>query len=203
MGLKGRGDARANFAFIEGQPVPETLKRFPRIVTVTLGPPKLKDSQFLGRFVVPAPQVYSATPHFGVPRWLKQGVSSQDPTGGSRHTGHSRSPAGHDPATGFAERFSAATDEARMLATYLANHGYGTRKIRHFLPFRDVDAAELARQVLSELSQMPERPSPGSQVEREMVRYLHGDCGAPLERIAKLLDGNTWENLSRIQTYIN
>ena len=92
--------------------------------------------------------------------------------------------------------------ETLRLATYLANQGYGIRKIGKFLPFGNSEAQSFAREILSEMRIQPERPAADSAAEREMVRYLHGDCGAPLERIARLLDGNTWENLDRIQAYI-
>ncbi len=104
---------------------------------------------------------------------------------------------------GFEQRFKADSAETHKLAHYLAHHGYGIRKLRDFLPFASSDAQALAREILREIIQMPARPVAGSDTEYEMVRYLHGDCGAPLERIAKLLDGNTWENLARIQAYTN
>lgn len=204
MGLKGRGEARVNFAFIEGQPVPQELQRFPRIVTVTLGAPKEKDSQRLGRFIVPAPQTYTAKPHFGVPQWLRQGapgVSLRQKQGIPGDDGDGVSEAGGTPGSGFEQRFGAHADETHRLALYLAQQGYGVRKIGKFLPFGNVEAEALARKILSGISQLHLRPVTGSAAEQEMVRYLHWDCGASLERIAKLLDGNTWENLSRIEKY--
>ena len=220
MGLKGRGEARANFAFIEGQSVTDEFKKFPRIVSVTLGAPKDKESQFLGKFVVPAPQVYSGTPHFGIPRFLgdgvpnalTQGVSSMYLAGVSDEKKpvsqgvssmypQSVSVDRYTPGTGYEQRFSVESDETRKLTQHLANQGYGIRKISRFLPFASSEAQDLARETLSEIQFQSQRPAANSEAERKMVRYLHWDCGAPLERIARLLDGNTWENLARIQAY--
>ena len=205
MGLEGRGDARENFAFIAAQRVPEKFKPFPRIVSVTLGPPKSAGSEKLGYFVVPSPPMYTGTPTFGLPSCLCSGVSEGVSQGASELpapvSGTSRqgvSAAGHTPDTGFATRFGRHSAATHDLIATLAKHGYGLRKIGDFLPFASAEAREMAKDVLRTIATLPERPAAGSPTEIELVRYLHLECGAPLERIANLLNGNQWENLARI-----
>jgi len=212
MGLEGRGDARENFAFIAAQRVPEKFKPFPRIVSVTLGPPKSADREQLGYFVVPSPATYTGIPTFGLPLFLQTGVSgpvsdanmgvsqgvSELPPPVSALSGHGVSGAGHSSDTGFSARFGRDSEATMRLINVLAQHGYGLRKIGDFLPFASAEAREMAKDVLRTISTLPERPAVGSPTEIELVRYLHLECGAPLERIANLLNGNQWENLARI-----
>ena len=212
MGLEGRGDARENFAFIAAQRVPEKFKPFPRIVSVTLGPPKSADSEKLGYFVVPSPTTYTGKPTFGLPSFLQAGVSgpvsdasmgvsagvSELPPPVSDAFRHGVSGAGHSSDTGFSARFGRDSETTMRLIHVLAQHGYGLRKIGDFLPFASAEAREMAKHVMHTIAILPERPAAGSAAEIELVRYLHLECGAPLERIANLLNGNQWENLARI-----
>jgi len=214
MGFQGKGNARENFVYIGLPPInplDEQAKHKPRIATVHLGNPRRKDNKPLGTFVIPIPRVYTGRPRFGLPAWLGQGGSQGGsgvvPAGGSQVVPVGGSARGTTPDTGsdtgFTARYADPDSEgARKLAEYLARQGFGIRKIRTFLPFRAAEASRLAREVLGQMTQVPPRPAPGSDAEREMVRYLHRDCGAPLERIAKLLDGNTWENLARIEKIV-
>ncbi|MBT3388971.1 MAG: hypothetical protein HN413_01025 [Chloroflexi bacterium] len=215
MGLEGKGQVRENFAFIAARSVPDNLKRLPRIVKVTLGPPKNKASQNLGYFVVPPPPVYTGTPYFGLPQFLlervpelEKGVPEHVPDKAQRvpecvpENGFQRVPdAGHTPGTGFSTRFGRDSDATHSLAAYLAQYGFGIRKIANFLPFANDDARQIANLALAERTELPKRPDPGSSDEIDLVRYLHVECGAPIERIASLLNGNKWENLARIQNY--
>ena len=216
MGLEGRGDARENFAFIAAQRVPEKFKPFPRIVSVTLGPPKSTDNEKLGYFVVPSPTTYTGIPTFGLPSFLQTGVSQGVPElewgvpAGVPETGKGvpapvpeRALMGvpgvrHTPGTGFSTRFGRDSAETPQLIASLVQYGFGLRKISSFLPFANDDARNMTKDALRIVAILPERPAAGSAAEIDLVRYLHLECGAPLERIANLLNGNQWENLARI-----
>ncbi len=210
MGFQGKGNARENFVYIGLPPInplDEGAKHKPRVATVHLGSPRRKGNEPLGKFVVPIPRRYTGTPKFGLPAFIQQGVPGVSPAGVPERSGDSvpgsRDTLGTGTETVFAARYSDPdSEDARKLAMYLAGHGFGTRKIAKFLPFGNTAAGQLAREVLHGMEQRPPRPAPGSEAEQEMIRYLHWDCGAPLERIAKLLDGNTWENLARISRVV-
>ncbi len=210
MGFQGKGNARENFVYIGLPPInplDEGAKHKPRVATVHLGSPRRKGNEPLGKFVVPIPRRYTGTPKFGLPAFIQQGVPGVSPVGVPERSGDSvpgsRDTLGTGTETGFTIRYSDPdSEDARKLAMYLAGHGFGTRKIAKFLPFGNTAAGQLAREVLHGMEQRPPRPASGSEAEQEMIRYLHWDCGAPLERIAKLLDGNTWENLARISRVV-
>ena len=217
MGLEGKGQVRENFAFIAARRVPDDLKRMPRIVNVTLGPPKNKESENLGYFVVPVPPVYTGMPNFGLPSFLlervpelEKGVPGDVPNANQGVPGHMPDsgiqgvPAvRHAPGMGFSARFGRDSEETLALATYLAANGFGIRKIGDFLPFANDDARAIASEAKRELKVTISPPASGSEAEITMVRYLHLECGAPIARIGTLLHGNQWENMVRIEKYVN
>lgn len=216
MGAQGRGDARENFAYIEMPLVTKEDQHMPRVVTVYHGNPRRKDNAPVGRYIVPAPKEYTGSPALN-PERICGGRDQRVPegmSGSSRHTvpgdRHTAGPSRHtqiESDTSFSNRteffklYSRESEHARHLAEYLLRCGYGTRKISVFLPFANTEARALVHDLQAGRS-MPlgTRPAPQSPEEVALVQRLR-QIGAPLRRIAALLDGNDSENLTRIETY--
>lgn len=211
MGVQGRGDARENFAYLEMPFVPEEDKYKPRIVTLYYGNPRRKDNAPVGKFVVPPPKVYTGTPTLN-PAWLAraQPVPNPVPMGVPENIRHSvpanrytQEPGRHRLTEAeFSQKFAKDSELAGRLALYLLQQGYGVRKVSAFLPFANDDARTLVNTLRAQFPHLTgERPTPGSPVEIQLVQRLCS-LGAPLRRIAVLLDGNDGENLARIEKYL-
>ncbi|HNB55060.1 MAG TPA: hypothetical protein PK530_24130, partial [Anaerolineales bacterium] len=215
MGAQGRGDARENFAYVEMPFVPAEDKYKPRIVTVYYGNPRRKDNAPVGQFVVPAPKIYTGTPDVN-PAWIAperprvQPVSKPQPQHGigfvSRpEFGRKSTLDTPTPTRTYAEFVALCGrtgQEIEPVILYLLTCGYGARKIGEFLPFATNEARQRVNAVRAahpEVTPNP-RPTAGSADEKALVQYLTG-LGAPLPRIATLLDGNDGENLTRISAY--
>jgi hypothetical protein len=82
---------------------------------------------------------------------------------------------------------------------HLLGLGYGVRKIGDFLPFASQEARQVVTTVRAAHPQNTpgSRPTAGHPAEKTLVAYLRA-LGAPLPRIATLLDGNDAENLTRL-----
>jgi hypothetical protein len=211
MGAQGRGNARENFAYIEMPFVSEAEKYKPRVVTLYYGNPRRKDNVPVGRFIVPQPKVYAGTPTLN-PTWLNRahpvpkGVPGTVPEH-NRHSvpanRHTLEPGRHRPSEAeFGQKFGRESEFAGRLALYLLQQGYGVRKVSAFLPFANDDARVLVNTLRAQFPHLPgERPTPGSPAEIQLVQRL-GSLGAPLRRIAVLLNGNDGENLARIEKYL-
>ena len=223
-GVHFEGGTRDNLRFIvmPGRP-PQGHETLPRVAEVWRGKPHDKDSELVGKFRVDHP--LDGNSLFGIPTgcWALTSLSEAEMTSlftdaslpvqrkdadavrdgilawWRRHSGTTNS--GKQPAAlpddAFTRRFGRDTQDAEALAAYLARQGFGVRRISAFLPFRAADAAELARRAV-DASQGSSRPSPRSPEETALVLYLLS-IGAGTERIARLLDGNTNENIIRIQ----
>ncbi len=90
---------------------------------------------------------------------------------------------------------------AHKLAVHLLQLGFGTAKVGDFLPFASAEARQFAKDVRASLRAVTgQKPAPGDALERKLVGQLLS-LGAPLPRIAALLDGNNAENLERISGY--
>ncbi|NUM48656.1 MAG: hypothetical protein HUU38_28445 [Anaerolineales bacterium] len=207
MGAQGRGNARENSASIEMPFVPEEEKYKPRIVTLYYGNPRRKDNSPVGRFIVPTPKVYTGTPTLN-PAWIARAhpVSNRVPEKtGHRVPAHRHTlePGRHRPSEAeFGQKFGRDSELAGRLALYLLQQGYGVRKVSAFLPFANDDARVLVNTLRAQFPHLAgERPTPGSPAEIQLVQRLCS-LGAPLRRIAVLLDGNDGENLARIEKYI-
>jgi hypothetical protein len=211
MGAQGRGNARENFAYLEMPFVPEEDKYKPRIVTLYYGNPRRKDNAPAGRFIVPTPKVYTGTPTLN-PSWIARAkpVPKGVPGTVPEHNRHSVPANRHTLEQGrhrlseaeFGQKFGRETELAGRLALYLVQQGYGVRKVSAFLPFANDDARVLVNTLRAKFPHLTgDRPTPGSPAEIQLVQRLHA-LGAPLRRIAILLDGNDGENLARIEKYI-
>jgi len=212
LGFKrGTGDQRANFVFIEMPKVPKEAEHLPRLVTAWYGAPK--DGDVLGRFVVPPPPEYTATPHFGLPRWLAAPTTGDDGEGEQDTVNQVISQAAmmtadsgavrNDEAQ-FRAQYTPNAQETRKLALMLAQKGYRVRKISEFLPFMNAKAREIANTAVALANFVEEAPLPptaGSDDEKALVLDLHR-IGASKTRIAALLHGNKQVNLVRVEEYI-
>ncbi len=217
MGAQGRGDARENFAYIEMPFVMEEDKYKPRVVTVYYGNPRRKDNLPAGRFVVPAPKTYTGSPVVN-PTWLLkprvQPVSKPQPqnvssAGSERGSGRKSTLDTHkhgcETLRTYAEFVATCGrngQEAEALVLHLLASGYGARKIGEFLPYATHEARQLVNTLRATHPEIPSgsRPDAGSSEEKALVQYLLR-LGAPLRRIATLLDGNDGDNLTRIERY--
>ncbi len=144
----------------------------------------------------------------GVSKPVSQGVSGAGHTPDMGGHGQIRPRNGDAPGQSYptANEFAAAYGRdgqaTAALIHYLLQCGYGTRKIGEFMPFSTSEA----RQVVQSLRNAPNppeaglRPVPGSREESDLVCYLRS-LGAPLPRIAALLDGNDADNLLRMERY--
>lgn len=104
-------------------------------------------------------------------------------------------------ANQFAAAYGRSGEQTPALVQYLLDCGYGTRKIGEFLPFATNEARAMVQGLRTgDGSETGPRPVPGEAAEIELVRYLRR-LGAPLSRIAALLDGNDADNLTRIEGY--
>lgn len=205
MGFDGSGDARENFIFIGMPPVLPGQEKQPRIATVYAGNPRRKGNDPLGRFLVPAPKVYQ-----GKARLLTDLVSvlgAAAPV--AQAVAGPVAEMGRAPATGerhlipFEQRYAAGLSEADDLALFVAQHGYGVRKIGELLPYSDHLARQKAAQAISRLNgNQADRPTPGSPQEFEFVKTLYAHWGVPVNCLARLLDGSDHHNLARIQAMI-
>jgi hypothetical protein len=205
MGFDGSGDARENFIFIGMPPVLPGQENQPRIATVHAGNPRRKGNDPLGRFLVPAPKVYQGkarlltdlTSVLGEAAPVAQAVAGPV------------AEMGHAPATGerqqipFEQRYAAGSLAADDLALFVAQHGYGVRKIGELLPYSDHLARQTAAQAISRLNgSRADRPIPGGSQELAFVKTLYAQWGVPVNRLARLLDGSDHHNLVRIQAMI-
>lgn len=205
MGFDGSGDARENFVFIGMPPVLPGQENQPRIATVHAGNPRRKGNDPLGRFLVPAPKVYQGKARLLTD--LASVLGAAAPV--AQAVAGPVAEMGHTPATNqrhqipFEQRYAAGLPEADDLALFVAQHGYGVRKIGELLPYSDHLARQTAAQAISRLNgNRAAHPTPGSPQEFEFVKTLYAHWGVPVNRLARLLDGSDHHNLARIQAMI-
>ncbi len=204
MGFEGAGDARENFVFIELDAVIPGREQQPRTCKVYIGNPRRRGNEASGRFLIPAPVVYQGTARMvsdlaAVLQGMSEGASG-GVSGPMSQMGHG---ADTDKTAEFDAAYRPGSPDAQALAEFLASHGYGVRKISMVLPYR----AELARQTAADAIRVTGmdatlRPAPGSQAERALVHELSDLWGVPANRIARLLDGQDHQNMSRVQTHL-
>lgn len=205
MGFEGSGDARENFVFIGMPPVLPGQENQPRIATVHAGNPRRKGNDPLGRFLVPAPKVYQGKARLLADLASVLGAAApvaQAVAGPVAGTGHARA-TGEKRQLPFEQRYAAGSPDADDLALFVAQHGYGVRKIGELLPYSDHLARQTAAQAISRLNgSRDNRPTPGSSQELAFVKTLYAQWGVPVNRLARLLDGSDHHNLARIQAMI-
>ncbi len=100
----------------------------------------------------------------------------------------------------FARTFTPNSQAETRLILALLRGGYSPNKISGFLPSKTAPARERVQAVAARYNvdwKAHTRPAAGSAEERALVMRLHA-LGADIRRIAKLLDGNTAENQTRI-----
>jgi len=190
MGIAGLGDARDNYVFIGLSPVKRGDEEKQRLAEVHLGNPRRKDTERDGYFIIPAPVLYQ-----GEARLLDTlagvfGVSGARVQGSEHAQTHGKER--------FEDIYRPDTPETARICEYLASNGYSQRKIAEFLPFNSGLARQSASKALSECEPGP-RPDPDTADEAALVLELVQEYAAPINRIARLLDGNDHDNLKRVE----
>ena len=206
LGFEGKGGARDSFVFVKMPVIRPGEEQKQRVVTVYYGNPLTTEPD--GRYIVPPPIVYQGEPRLISAEELGEmlGVSGHvSESGHGRDTGKTLVSPDDE---GYAARYGRGSQEALDLAVYLVGHGYGVRKIGEVLPYRVEDARATAAEAMAYLSPNPSpergggrraKPIPGSQAEAQMIRELHFAWGAPVNRLARLLDGADHLNIGRVQ----
>ncbi len=100
----------------------------------------------------------------------------------------------------FTRIFAPNTEAETKLILALLKSGFSQTKVANFLPSKSAPARERVQTVAARYRidwKAYPRPRAGSGAERALVQRLHA-LGADVRRIAKLLDGNTAENRTRI-----
>jgi len=193
MGIAGLGDARDNYVFIGLSPVKRGDEEKQRLAEVHLGNPRRKDTERDGYFIVPAPTLFQ-----GEARLIDTlaGVFGVSETR-VREIGHTQT----QVKARFEDTYRPDTAETAQLCDYLASNGYSQRKIAEVLPFAAQRARECAARALAN-TEPGERPEPDTMEEAQLIAELAKDYGVPSNRIARLLDGNDYENLARIERIV-